>query len=115
MAARNILPQIIALAKKFKAAGKKVVDSTIADGKLGQGKWADYQKLEKAGLLIPKTSLLSVIARSAAGEAISSRKSLPYPSPIRLRSGRLDLAETAAALGARNDSAIYPLLLLTTH
>ncbi len=52
-------PQIVKLAKKFKAAGKKVVDSAIADGELGQGKWADYQRLQKAGLPIPKTGLLS--------------------------------------------------------
>jgi len=53
------LPQIIKLAKRFKAAGKKVVDSAIADGELGQGKWADYQQLQKADLPIPKTHLLS--------------------------------------------------------
>jgi glutathione synthase/RimK-type ligase-like ATP-grasp enzyme len=105
----EFLPQIVALAKRFKAAGKKVVDEAIAGGELGRGKWADYQKLKKAGLLIPKTSLLSVIARSASDEAISSRKRLPRPSPIRLRLGRLELAEMAAALGARNDSASYPL------
>jgi glutathione synthase/RimK-type ligase-like ATP-grasp enzyme len=52
-------PQIIRLAKKFKAAGKKVVDFTIANGELGRGKWADYQQLQKAGLTIPKTHLLS--------------------------------------------------------
>lgn len=51
------LPQIVRLAKKFKAAGKKVVDANIASGTLGQGKWADYQKLLKAGLPIPKTQL----------------------------------------------------------
>jgi|GEM_PF-1417793 glutathione synthase/RimK-type ligase-like ATP-grasp enzyme len=55
----EFLPQIIALAKKFKAAGKKVVDSSIADGKLGMGKWADYQQLQKSGLPIPTTRLLS--------------------------------------------------------
>jgi glutathione synthase/RimK-type ligase-like ATP-grasp enzyme len=50
------IPKIIALAKKFKAAGKRVADSNITDGQLGQGKWADYQKLRKADLLIPLTS-----------------------------------------------------------
>ncbi len=52
------LPQIIKLAKQFKAAGKKVVDSNIADGILGRGKWADYQKLKKTGLPIPPTALI---------------------------------------------------------
>jgi glutathione synthase/RimK-type ligase-like ATP-grasp enzyme len=52
------LPQIIKLAKRYKAAGKKVVDSAIADGELGKGKWADYQLLTNAGLPIPKTDLL---------------------------------------------------------
>ena len=52
------LPKIVELAKKFKAAGKKVVDANIADGFLGDGKWADYQKLLKAGLPIPKTEIL---------------------------------------------------------
>ena len=53
------LPQVVDLAKQFKAAGKKVVDSNITEGKLGAGKWEDYQVLEKAGLLIPQTDLLS--------------------------------------------------------
>lgn len=53
------LPQIVKLAKKFKAAGKKVVDSAITDGNIGKGKWTDYQKLQKAGLHIPETKLLS--------------------------------------------------------
>jgi glutathione synthase/RimK-type ligase-like ATP-grasp enzyme len=52
-------PQIVKLAKEFKKAGKKVVDANIAKGKLGQGKWVDYQALKKAGLSIPKTSVLS--------------------------------------------------------
>jgi glutathione synthase/RimK-type ligase-like ATP-grasp enzyme len=59
------LPQIIRLAKKFKAAGKKVVDFTIANGELGRGKWADYQKLQKTGLPIPKTDLLFGYSLSA--------------------------------------------------
>lgn len=49
------IPQIINLAKKFKAQGKMVVDANIASGKLGQGKWEDYKQLKKAGVLIPKT------------------------------------------------------------
>ncbi len=53
------LPQVVDLAKQFKAAGKKVVDSNITEGKLGTGKWEDYLALEKGGLLIPQTDLLS--------------------------------------------------------
>ncbi len=49
--------QIIDLAKKFKVAGKKVVDAAIAQGELGEGKWEDYKVLGKAGLAIPKTDL----------------------------------------------------------
>ncbi len=49
--------QVIALAKRFHRAGKKVVDAVIAHGELGKGKWADYQKLQKAGLPIPSTCL----------------------------------------------------------
>jgi glutathione synthase/RimK-type ligase-like ATP-grasp enzyme len=52
------LPQIIKLAKKFKNSGKKVVDSVIGDGQLGEGKWVDYQKLAKAKLPIPATICL---------------------------------------------------------
>jgi glutathione synthase/RimK-type ligase-like ATP-grasp enzyme len=51
------LPQVVKLAKTFKKAGKKVVDANIANGKLAQGKWVDYQRLKKAGLPIPKTDL----------------------------------------------------------
>ena len=47
-------PQIISLAKKFKRAGKKVVDAVIAKGELGEGKAKDYQRLLKAHLPIPK-------------------------------------------------------------
>jgi len=53
------IPDIIKLAKKFKTAGKRVVDSSITEGKLGQGKWPDYQKLQNASLPIPATRLLS--------------------------------------------------------
>lgn len=53
------IPAVIKLAKKFRKAGKRVVDGVIADGKLGQGKWVDYQRLMKAGLPIPKTKMLS--------------------------------------------------------
>jgi glutathione synthase/RimK-type ligase-like ATP-grasp enzyme len=53
------IPKIIALAKKFKAAGKRVVDSNISGGQLGQGKWKDYRKLVKAGLSIPQTTCLN--------------------------------------------------------
>lgn len=48
-------PQIIALAKKFKAADKRVVDGVIAEGELGEGKMADYERLRNAKLPIPKT------------------------------------------------------------
>ena len=51
-------PQIINLAKKFKSAGKKVVDEVIAEGELAQGKWLSYEKLQKAKLPIPETKLL---------------------------------------------------------
>jgi len=51
----EFFPQIVALAQKFKSAGKKVVDGVIAEGELGQGKMADYQRLEAAGVAIPKT------------------------------------------------------------
>jgi glutathione synthase/RimK-type ligase-like ATP-grasp enzyme len=52
------LGEIVNLAKKFNSAQKKVVDSNIANGNLGQGKWVDYQKLMKAGLPIPATKKL---------------------------------------------------------
>jgi|SRR3989344_965736 len=50
------IPNIIKLAKKFKAAGKKVVDSVIAEGELARGKYEDYLKLKKSGLPIPRTN-----------------------------------------------------------
>ena len=50
------IPSIIKLAKKFKAAGKKVVDSVIAEGELARGKYEDYLKLKKSGLPIPRTN-----------------------------------------------------------
>ncbi len=53
------IPQIIKLAKKFKQAGKRVVDESITSGNLGGGKWLDYKILLKAGLPIPKTKLFS--------------------------------------------------------
>ena len=55
----DYLPQIIKLAKSFKRLGRRVVDANIASGKLGKGKWQDYQKLKKAGLTIPKTKILT--------------------------------------------------------
>ena len=55
----EFLPKIIELAKSFKAAGKRVVDANIAEGKIGLGKAFDYQHLEKATLPIPKTEFLS--------------------------------------------------------
>jgi len=53
------IPHIIRLAKKFKKAGKKVVDANVALGNLGKGKWEDYKRLMKAGLPIPRTQILS--------------------------------------------------------
>jgi len=44
--------------KSLKPAGKKSRGSVIADGKIGEGKYADYQLLTNAGLPIPKTNLL---------------------------------------------------------
>ncbi len=51
------IPQVINLAKKFKKAGKKVVDANITNGHLGEGKWKDYLTLKKAGVSIPQTIL----------------------------------------------------------
>jgi glutathione synthase/RimK-type ligase-like ATP-grasp enzyme len=47
--------QIIELAQKFIGAGKKVVDAAIAEGNLGLGKMADYEKLSRADIPVPKT------------------------------------------------------------
>lgn len=55
----KFLVKVIALAKKFKAAGKKVVDAVIVSGNLGEGKGADYRRLKRAGLAIPNTQVLS--------------------------------------------------------
>jgi len=52
------IPQIVKIAKRFKTAGGRVVDSNIIQGDLGKGKWRDYQKLEKAQLPIPKTKYI---------------------------------------------------------
>ncbi len=54
----RLIPKVVDFAKKFKAAGKRVVDAVLAEGELGKGKWVDYQKLKKAGLPIPKTNFL---------------------------------------------------------
>jgi glutathione synthase/RimK-type ligase-like ATP-grasp enzyme len=51
------IPEIIKLAKKFKEAGKKVVDANIVSGHLGEGKWKDYLTLKKLGISMPKTFL----------------------------------------------------------
>jgi glutathione synthase/RimK-type ligase-like ATP-grasp enzyme len=53
------IPEVIKLADRFIKGGKKVVDNYIASGHLGEGKWEDYVKLQKAGLSIPKTRLLT--------------------------------------------------------
>ncbi len=60
------LPEIVKLARDFKAAGKRVVDAAIAEGALGRGKWEDYQKLTQEGLPIPQTGLLSAEAAAEA-------------------------------------------------
>jgi glutathione synthase/RimK-type ligase-like ATP-grasp enzyme len=51
------LSGVVDLAKKFKNAGKKVVDAVIANGMLGGGKWDDYEALLSNGLPIPKTEM----------------------------------------------------------
>jgi len=65
----DYLLEVINLAKRFKKAGKRVVDSTIGDGNIARGKWVDYQMLKKAGLLIPTTQML---------EPKNETKSLPF-------------------------------------
>lgn len=52
------LPYVISLAEEFKLSGKKVVDENVAKGRLGLGKWEDYQNLKTAGILAPKTEKL---------------------------------------------------------
>src|SRR3989344_7242571 len=68
------IPNIIKLAKKFKAAGKKVVDSVIAEGELARGKYEDYLKLKKSGLPIPKTSFLNHSTLSHGREKVWNGK-----------------------------------------
>jgi len=55
----DLLPKVVQLAKNFKAQGEKIVDAIIAEGVLGEGKWEDYQKLQEASLIIPKTTCLN--------------------------------------------------------
>lgn len=57
MGKADFLPQVIKLAKAFKKAGGRVVDSNITKGDLGKGKWEDYKKLKLSGIPIPKTGL----------------------------------------------------------
>lgn len=54
------IPKIIALAKAFKAAGKKVVDENITKGFLGVGKIRSYNELLKAKISIPNTYTLNI-------------------------------------------------------
>lgn len=54
------LPDIVALANRFAQSGKKVCDAVIAQGNLGNGKMADYDILQNAGLLIPETEILDL-------------------------------------------------------
>lgn len=51
--------QSIELAKKFIAAGKKVVDANIATGDVGHGKMPIYERLMEANISIPKTEWLT--------------------------------------------------------
>jgi len=51
--------QVIGLAKKFRQAGKKVVDAAIAEGDTDHNKWEMYQNLKAHGIDIPKTELSS--------------------------------------------------------
>lgn len=83
------LPQIIELAKKFKNAGKKVVDEVIADGDLALGKGVDYKKLKTAGLPIPRTiqflihnSEFKLITRSSSSGYTASRASILFWSKM---------------------------------
>ena len=52
------LEEIIGFAKKFKDAGKVVVDDSIASGDLGQGKYEALVRLQQEGAMVPKTVLL---------------------------------------------------------
>jgi glutathione synthase/RimK-type ligase-like ATP-grasp enzyme len=70
------LPQIIKLAKKFKAKGGRVVDANITAGEIGKGKWEDYKQLKKAGLPIPRTTK---IVDSEQWSVISKQKATDYP------------------------------------
>ncbi len=72
------IPNIIKLAKNFKAKGGRVVDANIAKGEIGKGKWEDYKKLKKAGLLIPKTTK---IVDSEQWSVISKQKETNYSLP----------------------------------
>ena len=72
------IPQIIKLARQFKRAGKRVVDSVIANGELGQGKCSDYKKLQKAGLPIPQTKQLTISARGGSASG-GNNLQLTYP------------------------------------
>ncbi|MDE2312140.1 MAG: ATP-grasp domain-containing protein [Patescibacteria group bacterium] len=51
--------EVIDLARRFLAAGKKVVDAGVAGGDLGLGKLRAYRRLQEAGLPVPKTSALA--------------------------------------------------------
>jgi glutathione synthase/RimK-type ligase-like ATP-grasp enzyme len=49
------LPKIVNFAKAMAKQGVRVVDGNIANGKIGQGKWKDYQRLRKVRVRIPET------------------------------------------------------------
>lgn len=51
--------EIAKLAKKFKTAGKAVVDAVIAEGEIDPNKLADYHKLSEASIDSPKSSEIS--------------------------------------------------------
>lgn len=58
---QNHLQGLVDLARRFQAAGKSVVDRTIAQGDIGRGKFEALQRLREQGMAIPQTRLLSAI------------------------------------------------------
>lgn len=59
---RQIWPhveEVVALAKRFKQAGKRVVDSKVADSEIDLGKFAMYEALSAIALPVPHTEKFS--------------------------------------------------------
>lgn len=54
-ASAKYLPKIIKFAQRVSRLGVRVVDANITKGKIGEGKWKDYQVLKKTGARIPET------------------------------------------------------------